>query len=68
MSTLIDLSWSSEYGLNIGTGILITVIFGIAFPVTIYEQKVVKRRWQAVAEFLEQHPGQITLRPHHMKP
>jgi len=67
MSALIDLSWNSEYGLYIWTGVLIAVILGIAFPVTIYEQKVVKRRWQAVTAFLEQHQGQVAFRPHQMK-
>jgi hypothetical protein len=50
MFATIDLSWNGEYGLYLWTGILIIVILGIAFPLTIYEQKVVKRRWQAVCE------------------
>ena len=67
MSALIDLTWNSDFGLYLWTGILIVVILGVAFPLTIYQQKIVKRRWQAVTEFLEHHQGQIPFRPHHMK-
>lgn len=67
VSALIDLSWNSDYGLYIWTGILIAVVIAIAFPLTIYEQKLVKKRWQAVTEFLERYQGQVIFRPHHMK-
>jgi hypothetical protein len=67
MFVAIDLSWNSEYGLYVWTGILIAVILGIAFPLTIYEQKIVKRRWQAVCEFLKKHQGEVDFRPHDQK-
>jgi len=67
MFALFDMSWNGDAGLYIWTGILIVVILGIAFPVTIYEQKIVKRRWKAVSDFVEQHQGQIVFRPHHLK-
>jgi len=67
MLATIDLSWNGEYGLYIWTGILIAVILGIAFPLTIYEQKIVKKRWQEVCEFLQKSQGQVAFRPHHQK-
>ena len=35
MFATINLSWNSEYGLYVWTGILVAVILGIAFPLTI---------------------------------
>jgi hypothetical protein len=67
VSALIDLSWNGEYGLYLWTGILIAIILGIAFPLTLYEQRVVKRRWQAVSEFLDKHQREVNFRPHHLK-
>ena len=67
MIATIDLSWNGEYGLYIWTGFLIAVILGVAFPLTIYEQKIVKRRWQAVCEFLEQHQREVSFRTHREK-
>ena len=67
MTALINMSWNSDYGLYLGTGILIAAILAIAFPLTIYQQRIVKSRWKAVTDFVEQHQEQIVFRPHHLK-
>ena len=67
MSALIDLSWNSDYGLYLWTGILVVVIMAIAFPLTYYQQRVVKQRWKAVCDFLVQHQEQGVFRHHQLQ-
>ena len=64
MIGLFDLSSNGGAGLYIWTGILIAVILGVAIAVTIYEQKIVKKRWKLVGDFVEQHQRQVVFRPH----
>jgi hypothetical protein len=67
MLALFDFLSSGDTSLYVCTAILIAVILGIAIPITIYEQRIVKRRWQTVSDFVEQHKEQIVFRPLELK-
>src|ERR1041385_740766 len=67
MLALFDFLSSGDTSLYVCTAILIAVILGIAIPITIYEQRIVKRRWRTVSDFVEQHKEQIVFRPLELK-
>jgi hypothetical protein len=59
----LQLSAHGDAGLYLWTGIIIAVIMAIAIPLTIHEQKVVKRRWQSVSEYIEKYKAELRIRP-----
>src|SRR5207249_1193800 len=62
MTALLELSWKGDTGLYVWTGILIVIIMGIAIPLTMYEQRVVKSRWKTVSQFVQEHMEQVKFR------
>jgi hypothetical protein len=45
------------------TGIIVLFILAIAFPLAMNEEKVVKRRWQRVSDYIEKHRQDLRIRP-----
>ncbi len=62
MTVAMQLSLYGDAGLYVWTGITIAIVMGIAIPLTIHEQKVVKRRWQSVREYIERHKEELGIR------
>ena len=67
MFVAIDLSWNSEYRPLCLDWHSDRRHLGNRVSAHDYEQKIVKRRWQAVCEFLKKHQGEVDFRPHDKK-